>query len=156
MFNKTKNKNKKHFCRCCLQCFSSEKVLTEHKKSCVVINGKQNVKLRKGSFSSKNYSKQLSVPFKFMLILSVFCVQLCQKKSKAMIMAHTQKIIKTTFLTVLLTKLFVLIINLVKMLLCTEEKNAAYKFIQASLGEYDHCKKIKKNFFKKIHIMPVA
>ena len=29
MCNKTKCKNKKHFCRYCLQCFSSEKVLTE-------------------------------------------------------------------------------------------------------------------------------
>ena len=37
-------------------------------------------------------------------------------------MAHTQKNIKITFLVALLTKLFVLIINLVKMLLCTEEK----------------------------------
>ena len=26
MFNKTKSKKTKHFCRCCLQCFSSEKV----------------------------------------------------------------------------------------------------------------------------------
>ena len=26
MCNKTKNKNKKYFCKCCLQCFSSEKV----------------------------------------------------------------------------------------------------------------------------------
>ena len=33
MFNKTKDKNKKYFCRCCLQCFSSENVLTEHKKT---------------------------------------------------------------------------------------------------------------------------
>ena len=32
MCNKTKNKNKKYFCKCCLQCFSSEKVLIEDKK----------------------------------------------------------------------------------------------------------------------------
>ena len=32
MFSKTKNKCKKYFCDCCLQCFSSEKTLTEHKK----------------------------------------------------------------------------------------------------------------------------
>ena len=64
MFNKTKNKNKKYFCRCCLQCFSSENVLTEHKENCLVINGKQNVKLRKGSISFKNYYKRLPVPFK--------------------------------------------------------------------------------------------
>ena len=26
MFHKTKNKNKKYFCKCCLQCFSSKNV----------------------------------------------------------------------------------------------------------------------------------
>ena len=39
IFNKTKNKNKKYFCKSCLQCFSSEKVLNEHKKDCLLING---------------------------------------------------------------------------------------------------------------------
>ena len=34
MCNKTKNKNKKDFCKRCLQCFSSEKVLIEHKENC--------------------------------------------------------------------------------------------------------------------------
>ena len=32
MFHKTKNKNKKWFCRSCLQCFSSESVLIKHKE----------------------------------------------------------------------------------------------------------------------------
>ena len=45
MFHKTKNKNKKHFCKSCLQCFSSENVLTEHKEDCLSINGKQSVKV---------------------------------------------------------------------------------------------------------------
>ena len=38
MCNKTKNKNKKYFCKCCLQCFSSEKVLIEHKENCLMVN----------------------------------------------------------------------------------------------------------------------
>ena len=29
MFNKTKNKNKKYYCKYCLQCFSSERILVE-------------------------------------------------------------------------------------------------------------------------------
>ena len=45
MCNKTKNKNKKNFCKYCLQCFSSEKILQEHKK----INDKQSLKLISGS-----------------------------------------------------------------------------------------------------------
>ena len=64
MCNKTKNKNQKYFCKCCLQCFSSEKVLIEHKENCLIINGKQNVKLKSTSISFKNYFKQLPVPFK--------------------------------------------------------------------------------------------
>ena len=64
MFNKTKYKGKKYFCKCCLQCFSSKNVLSEHKKDCLVINGKQNVKLESGFISFKNYSRQIPVPFK--------------------------------------------------------------------------------------------
>ena len=41
MFNKTKNKNKKYFCKCCILCFSSKNVLTEHKEICLKTNGKQ-------------------------------------------------------------------------------------------------------------------
>ena len=64
MCNKTKCKNKKQFCRYCKQCFSSEKVLTEHKEVCLKISGKETVKLRSGSIKFKNYFKQLTVPFK--------------------------------------------------------------------------------------------
>ena len=32
MFHKTKNKNKKWFCKSCLQCFSSENVLIKQRK----------------------------------------------------------------------------------------------------------------------------
>ena len=38
MFPKTKNKNKKCFCKRCLQCFSSKNLLTEHKEICFSIN----------------------------------------------------------------------------------------------------------------------
>ena len=41
-------KIKKYFCKCCLQCFSGEKVLIEHKENCLIINGKQSVKLKSG------------------------------------------------------------------------------------------------------------
>ena len=46
MCNKTKNKNNKYLCKCYLQCFSNEKVLIEHKENCLIINGKQSVKLK--------------------------------------------------------------------------------------------------------------
>ena len=49
MFNKTKNKNKKYFCKNCLQCFSSKNVLIKHKEVCLSINGAQSVRLEKGT-----------------------------------------------------------------------------------------------------------
>ena len=35
MFNKTRHKGEKYFFKSCLQCFSSENVLNEHKKHCL-------------------------------------------------------------------------------------------------------------------------
>ena len=57
MFNETKNKNKKNFCKSCLQCLSSEIVLNEHKKDCLLINKGQNVKLEKGFIEFKNFNR---------------------------------------------------------------------------------------------------
>ena len=47
MFCKTKNKNKKWFCKSCLQCFRGENILIEHKEDCLSINGVQSVDVEK-------------------------------------------------------------------------------------------------------------
>ena len=62
-FDKTKNKNKKWFCKNCLQCFSSENILIKHKKNCSSINGKQSVKLEEETGKFENYFKQIPVLF---------------------------------------------------------------------------------------------
>ena len=64
MFHKTKNKNKKWFCKGCLQCFSGENILIKHKEDCLSINGIQSVEVEEGIIKFENYSKQLPVPFK--------------------------------------------------------------------------------------------
>ena len=64
MFHKTKNKNKKWFCKSCFQCFISENVLTKHKEDFLSVNGQQSVNLEEGIIEFKNYFKQLPVPFK--------------------------------------------------------------------------------------------
>ena len=46
MCKKTESNNKKHFCKYCLQCFVSEKVLEKYKNVYLKINGKQSVKLK--------------------------------------------------------------------------------------------------------------
>ena len=64
VFSKTKSKNKKHFFKSCLQCFSSKNVLTKHKEVCLKMNGKQAVKLKGGFIEFKNYFKQIPIAFK--------------------------------------------------------------------------------------------
>ena len=61
MFHKTKNKNKKWFCKSCLQCSTSENVLIKHKKDCLSINGQQSINLEKETIEFKNYFKQSRV-----------------------------------------------------------------------------------------------
>ena len=69
-FTKQRIKTKNTFVSC-LQCFSGKKLLTEHKKVCLSINGAQTVRLEKGTTEFKNYFQKISALTKFMLILSV-------------------------------------------------------------------------------------
>ena len=64
MFNKTKSRNKKWYCKSCLQCFSSERVLIEHSKDCLLINSKQRIKLEKGVIEFNNFNEMIPFPFK--------------------------------------------------------------------------------------------
>ena len=49
----------------CLQCFSTDEILTKHKSNCMVINGKQAIRMPKeGSIVQfQNYHKQMPAPF---------------------------------------------------------------------------------------------
>ena len=72
MFYKTKNKNKKYFCKSCLQCFSSKIMLTKHKEDCLSTNCEQSTKVEKETILSlKIISNKYQLHLKCMLILSV-------------------------------------------------------------------------------------
>ena len=135
MFHKTKNKNKKYFCKSCLQCFSSKNVLTEHKKVCLSINGAQSVRLEKGTIEFKNYFKQIPVPFK------IYADFECNLKSVESYEGSYSKNIKITFLVVLLTNLFVLMINLVNQLLFLEVKMLLMNLLKQFLRSMSTAKK---------------
>ena len=60
MCNKKKCRGKKNFCKYCLPCFSSKKVLIKHEDACFNVNGK----LRSGSIQFQNHFEQLGVSFK--------------------------------------------------------------------------------------------
>ena len=64
MFNKNKCKNKKWFRKSCLQYFSDEIILNNHKKDCLIINGRQRIKLEKGFIEFNNFDKMIPCPFK--------------------------------------------------------------------------------------------
>ena len=101
-----KNKNKKYFCKSCLQCFSCKNVLTKHKELCLSINGAQSVRFEKEQLSLNIILNKYQSHLKSMLILSVIYRVL------RVVKVLTQKNIKITFLAVLLTNFFVLMNNL--------------------------------------------
>ena len=81
-------------------------MLIKHKENCLSINGKQSVKLEKGIIKFENYFKQIPVPFK------IYADFECNLKIVESYEGSYSKNIKITFLVVLLTNLFVLMINL--------------------------------------------
>ena len=105
-FTKQRKKNKIYFCKSCLQCFSSKNVLTEHKEVSLSINGAQSVRLEKGTVEFKNHFKQIAVTFKVYVDFD------CNLESVESYKGFYSKNIKIIFLVVLLTSLFVLMINL--------------------------------------------
>ena len=81
-------------------------MLTKHKEVCLSITGAQSVRLEKGAIEFKNYFKQMPVPFK------IYAGFECNLKSVESYEGSYSKNIKITFLVVLLTSLFVLMMNL--------------------------------------------
>ena len=143
IFHKTKNKSEKHFRKNCLQCVSSENVLTEHKEVCLKINGAQAVKLEKGTIRFKNLYKQILVPFKIYsnfeyILSSVESYEVsCPKKYQGHIpcsFAYKLVCVEDKFS---------------KPIVLYRGESAAYKFIEAILEEYEYCKKSTKKHFSK-------
>ena len=152
MFNQTKHEHRKHFCMHCLQCFSREDVLTEHKNNCIAINGEQAIKMpEKGDkVYFKNHHKQLPAPF---VIYSDFeaitqKVSRCQPSTEKSFTDIYQKHIDCGYGY--------------KVVCCYDHKytkpvqiyrgeNAVYKFMENMLEEVNWCKsKMKKHFNKPL------
>ena len=135
-----------YFCICCLQCFSSEKVLIEHEDYCLIINGKQNVKLKRGSISFKNYFKQLPVPFK--IYADFECILKVERDSIKNNISYTEKY-KSDIPCSFAYKVVCIDNNFSKKAVLYRGKNAVYKFIEAVLSEYSYCRgMIKKNILR--------
>ena len=134
-FHRTKNKNKKWFCKSCLQCFSKENVLIKHKEDCLSINGNQSVQLE-GTIEFQNYFKQIPVPLK---IYADFESNL--KDVESYEGSYTKKYqdhIPCSFAY----KVACIDDKFSKPIVVYRGKNSAYEFIKAILKEYKYCKKI--------------
>ena len=142
-----------YICRSCLQCFSSEKVLEDHSRDCLMINGGQNVKLEKGFIEFKNYSRQFPVPFKIYadfecLLKNVDCGvdNDCFSYTK-----KYQDRIPCSFAY----KVVCIDNKFSKNVVLNRGKNAIYKFIQCIFREYDYCERVMKKHFNKNLVMSV-
>ena len=149
--NKTKFKNKKHFCKCCLHCFSSERVLEEHKEVCLKINDQQTVKLRSGSIKFKNYFKQLAVPFKIYADFecNVKTVRSSDRGDSTSCTEKDQGHIRFS----LTYKILCVDDKFRKPVVLYRGRNTVNKFIKEIPKEYAYCKKVLNKHFNKNLIM---
>ena len=147
MFNKTKYKGKKYFCKNCLQCFSSKN--TEDR---LVINGKQSVKLESVFISFKNYSKQIPVPFKihadFECILKKVDCDI-ESSSNSSYTRKYQNHLPCSFAY----KAVCLDNEFSKKILLYRGKGSVYEFIKSILNEYNYYRKVMKRCFCRNLIM---
>ena len=151
MFNQTKYEGKKHFCMHCLQCFSSEEVLSTHKDNCIQVNGTQAVKMPdkdNNILKFNNFHKQLPVPFVIYADFEAITEKIsgCQPKNDK---SYTEAYQKHTDCGCGY-----------KVVCCYDDKyskpvttyrggKAVYKFMEAILEEVKYCNKVMKKEFNK-------
>ena len=111
------------------------------------INGAQSVRLEKGTTDFKNYFKQLPVPFK------VYADFESNLKSVDNYEGSYSKKYQDHIPCIFAYKLVCVDDKFSKLIVVFRGKNAAYKFIEAIVKEYEYCKKVMKKHFNKSLIM---
>ena len=109
--------------------------MTEHKKDCLSINGKQSVKLEEGTIEFENYFKKIPVPFQ------IYADFECNLESAESYEGSYTKNINITFLAVLLTKLFASIIGLISEFWFLEVKMLLMNLLKQFLESMSAAKK---------------
>ena len=135
MFHKTKNKNKKWFFRRCLQYFSSESVLIQHRENCLSVNGKQSVKLEKGIIEFENYFKQIPNPFK------IYADFDCNLRGVEFYEGSYTKKYQDDIPCSFARKVVCVDDRFTKPIVVYRGENTAYEFIKEILKEHKYCKK---------------
>ena len=151
MFNQTKHEHRKHFCMYCLQCFSSEEVLKNHKDNCIQLNGEQAIKMPDKSNNTlkfNNFHKQQPVPFVIYADFEAITEKIsgCRPNNNKSFTEAYQKHTDCGFGY--------------KVVCCYDDKytqplkiyrgeKAVYTFLEYMLDEVKYCKRIIKKEFNK-------
>ena len=151
MRKQTKHNERKHFCMHCLQCFSSERVLNNHKDNCIQLNETQAVKMpdkNNNILKFNNFHKQQAVPFVIYADFEAItekisgCIPNNDKSYTEAYQKHTDCGYGY------------------KVVCCYDDKytkpvqiyrgeKAVYKFMEKMLEEVKYCKKTMKTCFNK-------
>ena len=151
MYNQTKHKERKHFCMHCLQCFSSERVLTNHKENCIQVNGTQAIKMpdkNNNILKFNNFHKQLPVPFVIYADFEAITEKIssCQPNNDK---SYTKAYLKHTDCGYGYKVVCCYDDKYTKPIQIYRGEKAVYKFMEAILEEVKYCKKVMKKEFNK-------
>ena len=119
-------------------------MLTKHKKVCLSINGVKSVRLEKGTIEFKNYFKQIPVPFK------IYADFECNLKSVESYEGSYSKKYQDHIPCSFAYKLVCDDNEFTKPIIVFRGENAAYKFIEKILKEYEYFHKVMKKTLTKI------
>ena len=151
MYNQTKHKERKNFCMHCLQCFSSERVLNNHKDNCVQVNGTQAVKMPtkdNNTLNFNNFHKQQPVPFVIYADFEAITerIQGCQPNNDKSYTEAYQKHVDCGYGYKVVCRYDD---KYTKPIRTYRGEHAVNGFMEKMLEEVDYCKKIMKKEFNK-------
>ena len=151
MHNITKHSGKKNFCMFCLQHFSSERILNNHKENCIIINGIQGITMPnkdENILKFKGFYKQLPVPFVIYADFEAITEKIdsCQRNDNKSYTEAYQNHRDCGYGY--------------KVVCCYDDKytkeekiyrgeKAVYKFMEAMLKEVEYCINVIQNEFNK-------
>ena len=151
MFNQTKHEHRKHFCMHCLQCFSSDRVLSNHKDICIQVNGTQAIKMPNKDnniLKFNNFHKQQPVPFVIYADFEAITETIhgCQQKGNK---SYTEAYQIHTDCGYGYKVVCCYDDKYTKPIQLYRGEKAVYKFMENILEEVKYCKKVMKKYFNK-------
>ena len=151
MFNQTKHEHRKHFCMNCLQCFSSDRVLSDHKDICIQVNGTQAIKMPNKDnniLKFNNFHKQQPVPFVIYADFEAITEKIhrCEQDGNK---SYTEAYQRHTDCGYGYKVVCCYDDKYTKQIQLYRGEKAVYKFIENILEEVKYCKRVMKKHFNK-------